>query len=82
MIVSTGDQIRLRTPGGGGYGDPLERDIERVLRDVEEGYVSLERAETDYGVAIIKTADGYQVDMERTSRLRAKQPVNSAVNGA
>jgi len=84
VIVSTGDQVRLRTPGGGGYGDPLERDVERVLRDVEEGYVSLERARTDYGVVIVETANGYQVALDETSRLRAElcmTPVRRAATG-
>ena len=43
VIVSTGDRIRLRTPGGGGYGNPFEREPERVLRDVIDGYVSIDR---------------------------------------
>src|SRR2546430_1466758 len=45
-----GDVFRLDTPGGGGFGDPLEREPERVLADVREGYVSREAAEKDYAV--------------------------------
>jgi N-methylhydantoinase B len=41
-------------PGGGGYGDPLERDPKRVLHDLEEGWITAERAQSAYGVA---TAD-------------------------
>ena len=37
-------------PGGGGYGDPVARDRERVRRDVEEGFVSAEAAARDYGL--------------------------------
>ena len=38
--------------GGGGYGDPLEREVDRVEEDVREGYVSFEAAENSYGVII------------------------------
>ncbi|MBB6123060.1 hydantoinase B/oxoprolinase family protein [Sphingobium subterraneum] len=53
--------------GGGGYGDPLERDPSRVANDVKEGYVSVERARDIYGVAIL----GDTVDHDRTESLRA-----------
>lgn len=45
-----GDVIRVETAGGGGYGDPRERDPERVRYDVRNGYVTPEAAERDYGV--------------------------------
>src|SRR6266850_243537 len=45
-----GDIFRLDTPGGGGHGDALKRDPERVLTDVREGFVSAQAAERDYGV--------------------------------
>ncbi|HZP20215.1 MAG TPA: hydantoinase B/oxoprolinase family protein [Bauldia sp.] len=57
--------------GGGGYGPPHERAVERVLHDVREGWVSRERAERVYGVAL--GSDG-AVDAKRTAELR-KQPV-------
>ena len=44
-----GDRIRLTTPGGGGYGEPKDRDPQRVWEDVLEGYVSPEAAVRDYG---------------------------------
>lgn len=44
----TGDRIRIESPGGGGYGDPADRDPEAIARDVRLGYVSLEAAERDY----------------------------------
>jgi N-methylhydantoinase B len=47
--VLAGDTISYRTCGGGGYGPPLERDPERVARDVREGKVSAERARLVYG---------------------------------
>lgn len=48
----TGDILRTVSPCGGGYGDPLERDPQRVLDDVADGYVSLESARLQYGVVI------------------------------
>ncbi len=44
-----GDQIRLAMPGGGGYGDPHRRERASVARDIDEGFVSVERAHADYG---------------------------------
>lgn len=56
------------TPGGGGWGDPMRRPPEQVLRDVRDGVVSVEAAARDYGVAIAE--DGRSVDPERTAALR------------
>lgn len=58
----------ISLPGGGGLGDPLERDPELVRQDVLDGLVSVEQARGAYGVAF--TADG-AVDIEETARLRA-----------
>jgi N-methylhydantoinase B len=60
----------FRTSGGGGWGDPLERDPAMVLRDVREGYVSVEKAEREYGVVL--SPGGEQVDAAATASLRAK----------
>jgi N-methylhydantoinase B len=45
-------RVRLLFPGGGGYGDPLARPVERVLDDVVNGYVSIDAARAHYGVEI------------------------------
>ena len=68
-----GDIFRLDTPGGGGFGDPFEREPERVLADVREGYVSREAAERDYGVVVAETQDGLTVDAVATARKRNKK---------
>jgi N-methylhydantoinase B len=47
-----GDEIVLRVPGGGGFGNPRQREPERVREDVALGYVSLEAAHKIYGLAI------------------------------
>jgi N-methylhydantoinase B len=54
--------------GGGGYGNPLERDIEEVGRDVINGYISVEQARQDYGVVI--APDTFEIDAEATQKLR------------
>ncbi|MCW4049399.1 MAG: hydantoinase B/oxoprolinase family protein [Candidatus Bathyarchaeota archaeon] len=52
MEIHEGDTLVILTPGGGGFGDPKERDPEHVRRDVENGLVSKESALDDYGVEI------------------------------
>ncbi|MGE0651889.1 MAG: hydantoinase B/oxoprolinase family protein [Alphaproteobacteria bacterium] len=46
-----GDKVILETGGGGGYGPPEERSVERVRRDLDRGYISPEAAERDYGIS-------------------------------
>jgi N-methylhydantoinase B len=48
--LRAGDRVRMATGGGGGYGDPRERPVELVQRDVVRGFVSVESARDDYGV--------------------------------
>ena len=72
--VYTGDEFARPTAGGGGFGDPLERDPKAVCEDVIDDYVSVERAACDYGVVIVENdADlcDYEVDAEATEKLRA-----------
>lgn len=58
-----GDVVTLTTAGGGGYGNPMERDVEKVLEDVREGFVSVESALTNYGVRVdAKTLDLVSVE--------------------
>jgi len=65
--VRPGQVVVSKCNGGGGYGDPLQREPERVLRDVHERWVSRERARSAYGVVI--TAD-LTVDTDETIALR------------
>jgi N-methylhydantoinase B len=60
--LQAGSLLRLRTTGGGGWGDPFEREPELVLRDVAQGRVSEESAARDYGVVI---RDGAIVELRR-----------------
>ena len=63
-----GDVVTILTPGGGGYGDPLERPPERAAEGVRFGYVSDEAARRDYGVVLA----GGTVDAAGTEALRAR----------
>jgi N-methylhydantoinase B len=49
LQLRKGQRIRIESPGGGGYGDPLKRDKSKIARDVALGYVSREAAKRDYG---------------------------------
>lgn len=51
-IAKDGEIIYFRAPGGGGYGNPLERDLDYLQHDVDNGYVSVESARRDYGAVI------------------------------
>jgi N-methylhydantoinase B len=66
--VPGGDFIRLELPGGGGFGDPAERDPEQVALDVADGLISREAIERDYRVVL--SGDG-SVDLDATARLRS-----------
>jgi N-methylhydantoinase B len=65
--LKKGDVYSIRSSGGGGWGNPHERDAARVLDDVRNGYVSLEAAERVYGVVI---RDG-EIDEQATAELRS-----------
>jgi N-methylhydantoinase B/oxoprolinase/acetone carboxylase alpha subunit len=49
VVLREGDELRYRTPGGGGFGDPREREAELIRADIREGWVSPEAAARDYG---------------------------------
>jgi N-methylhydantoinase B len=66
--LKPGDVVTIDAAGGGGYGNPLEREPETVVSDVMEGYVSLERAREDYRVVIDPKT--MKVDEEATRKLR------------
>ena len=51
-VLNTGDSVRMYTCTGGGYGNPLLRDAERVAEDVRNGYITAEQAVADYGVKV------------------------------
>ncbi|WP_265517808.1 hydantoinase B/oxoprolinase family protein [Nitratireductor luteus] len=71
--MKAGDRVAVGTPGGGGYGNPLERPPERVLQDVAMGYYTREQAERLFGVVIA----GMEVDADATEALRRAQSVSA-----
>ena len=72
--MAKGDRVSVHSSGGGGWGDPLERDPELVERDVRLGYTSVEKARDIYGVVI--GGDG-TVDLEATKALRHEPRVRA-----
>jgi len=68
--IENGDVFVVRTPGGGGFGDPLERESKLVLQDVLNGLVPLEAAKQDYGVVIDSVT--MKIDWKSTEQLRAR----------
>jgi N-methylhydantoinase B/oxoprolinase/acetone carboxylase alpha subunit len=68
VVLREGDVVRIESAGGGGFGEPHERDPQLVLADVRAGLVSREAAERDYGV--LPSADAAAVDQPDTERLR------------
>jgi N-methylhydantoinase B len=75
--LGAGDTVHVNLPGGGGYGDPLQRDAQRVLWDVIEGYITPEEAEKNYGVVVrytgkpeelVKLPKGWMIDERKTAR--------------
>ena len=70
--LKAGDIFRLDTPGGGGLGNPVERDARLVLGDVREGYISPGRARSDYGVVVIRGGGAWVLDEAATAHERAR----------
>jgi N-methylhydantoinase B len=71
-----GDVVRICTAGGGGWGDPFDREPDLVCEDVANGFVSLQGALDEYGVVI--DADTMTVDLQATQR-RREQPGSTAM---
>ena len=67
--LGTGDAFMMRSGGGGGFGDPLRRNVDRVVGDLIEGYVSSRAAASEYGV-VLDPQTG-KLDAIRTAELRS-----------
>jgi N-methylhydantoinase B len=72
MRTEIGDVVSYFSPSGGGYGDPLERDPNKVLDDVLDGFITPDHARDDYGVLLSEVDDGYgwALDIKGTEQLR------------
>jgi len=71
IAMAAGDHVLVRTPGGGGYGDPFEREPEAVLKDVLLERYTRDQARDLFGVAI--SGDPGEIDVGETARLRQVQ---------
>jgi N-methylhydantoinase B len=78
--LKAGEVVHVNLPGGGGFGDPLERDVEKVRQDVIDGYVTPGEAGRKYGVAVcytgqpedlVKLPEQWIIDWQRTKELRS-----------
>ena len=70
--LKPGETVTNLNPGGGGYGNPFERPIDKIVWDVKNGLVSVGGARNDYGV-VIKNVKTLDVDMTETNRLRTRR---------
>jgi len=73
--MQAGDYVTAASPGGGGYGDPLQRSLGEIELDLNLGYIARETAERVYGavVADVRTVAGrarYRLDADRTAKAR------------
>ncbi|NBR40833.1 MAG: hydantoinase B/oxoprolinase family protein, partial [Alphaproteobacteria bacterium] len=69
--IMPGEKAANMNPGGGGFGNPFEREIDRVVQDARNGLVSEKGAKMDYGV-VFSDFKNLQVDAAATQALRAK----------
>jgi N-methylhydantoinase B len=72
--LERGDAYKMLSGGGGGFGDPLEREVDKVAEDVREGYVSAQVAREVYRVALDSKG---QVHAEATAALRSAPRVST-----
>lgn len=80
--LHAGDAVIVASPGGGGFGDPLAREVEAVERDMNLGYISREVAERDHAVVVAEVVEiagrpRYRLDVEATNearRARTEEP--------
>jgi N-methylhydantoinase B len=76
--MAAGDALSAASPGGGGFGDPLTRDLAMIERDLDFGYISRETAEDVYG-AVVRTEPRpagrtrYTVDRAASEARRARK---------
>jgi len=68
-VIKPGETVTNMNPGGGGYGDPMKRPVDRVVDDIRNGLVSIEGARLDYGV-VIADVETLKVNLDATARCR------------
>ena len=75
QLMREGDRIRVASPGGGGFGDPLARDLDLVEQDLNQGYISRSTAEQQFGVVVAEVLEEggrsrYSLDRAATEERR------------
>jgi len=70
--LGANETIRVERPGGGGLGNPFNRPVDKVVEDVRQGYVSVDSARAQYGVALRLANGEWVLHEEETSILRGK----------
>jgi N-methylhydantoinase B len=78
--MAAGDAYILRSGGGGGYGSPLDRPLERIQADLKQGYITRERAASCYGVVFASEdakADDGAIDADATAARREQMRAQS-----
>ncbi len=70
--LGANETIRVERPGGGGLGNPFNRPVDKVVEDVRQGYVSVDSARAQYGVALRLASGEWVLHEEETSILRGK----------
>ncbi|NIQ05485.1 MAG: hypothetical protein GWO20_07085 [Candidatus Korarchaeota archaeon] len=73
--MKKGDIVRICSGGGGGWGNPLDRDPEWALNDVNNRLISIEDAKNDYGVVI--DPETLTIDEKATRKVRQKRGQNT-----
>ena len=72
VMVQSKDSVRIVTTGGGGWGDPLKREIDKVVYDLQCGLISEDAAREQYGVVVQLEGRKWIADKDETSSLREK----------
>ena len=68
--IQPGDIVAVGTPGGGGFGNPFERDPDAVLQDVRRGYYTVDQAQALFGVVL--AGDLSDIDSDATASIRSR----------
>ena len=82
VTLQPGERLISEACGGGGYGDPLLRDPQRVRERLRAGWITGARARDTYGVVIDTSSEVFSVDIAATEALRAELRAARAVQGA
>lgn len=78
QVLNAGDGVRVQSPGGAGWGNPLDRPVSEVGSDLDLGYISLETAEREYGVVIAEKSEAaggprFVIDEAKSTTERARR---------